>query len=106
MRRRTLVRLCVLAAVASLAAPVAAQARDMYVTDTRGNLLRFDSRFPGVITDRVAITGLSPGASLVGIDFRPSTGQLVGVGSDSVVYVIDENTGACPGRSARPSRPA
>ena len=93
MRRRTLVRLCVLAAVASLAAPVAAQARDMYATDTRGNLLRFDSRFPGVITDRVAITGLSPGAALVGIDFRPSTGQLVGVGSDSVVYVIDENTG-------------
>jgi hypothetical protein len=93
VRRRPIRRLVVLATLLCLAAPVAAQARDMYVTDDRGSLLRFDSRFPGVITDRVAITGLTPGAALVGIDFRPSTGQLVGVGSDSVVYVIDENSG-------------
>jgi hypothetical protein len=93
VRRRPIRRLVVLATLLCLAAPVAAQARDMYVTDNRGNLLRFDSRFPGVITDRVALAGLSPGATLVGIDFRPSTGQLVGVGSDSTVYVIDENSG-------------
>jgi hypothetical protein len=93
VRRRTAGRLVALAALLALAAPAVAQARDMYATDTRGNLLRFDSRFPGVISDRVAITGLTPGASLVGIDFRPSTGQLVGVGSDSVVYVIDQDSG-------------
>lgn len=77
----------------ALAAPVAAQARDMYATTDAGTLLRFDSRFPQVITDQVPITGLSAGAALVGIDFRPSTGQLVGVGTDSVVYVIDPASG-------------
>lgn len=78
---------------AALAAPAAAQARDMYATTSTGALIRFDSRFPQVITDSSPITGLGPGASLVGIDFRPSTGQLVGVGSDSVLYVVDPATG-------------
>ena len=93
VRRRKVRRLVALAALLSLAAPAAAHARDMYATDNRGNLLRFDSRFPGVISDQAAITGLTPGAALVGIDFRPSTGQLVGVGSDSVVYAIDQDSG-------------
>jgi hypothetical protein len=86
-------RTIALAAALLLTTPAALQARDMYATDDRGNLLRFDSRFPGIITDRVAISGLGAGASLVGIDFRPSTGQLVGVGSDSVLYVIDQDSG-------------
>jgi hypothetical protein len=82
-----------LVAALALAAPALAQARDMYATTDRGELIRFDSRFPGILTDRVAITGLGAGAALVGIDFRPSTGQLVGVGSDGVAYVIDPGSG-------------
>lgn len=93
MNRRSTRLAAALATTLALAAPAVAQARDMYATDDGGNLLRFDSRFPQVITDRVAITGLTPGAVLVGIDFRPSTGQLVGVGSDSRVYVIDPDSG-------------
>ena len=64
----------------------------MYATDARNVLLRFDSRFPGVITDRVGITGL--GGNLVGIDFLPATGEMVGVGTDNRVYVIDPDSGA------------
>ena len=93
MTRSSARRAVALAATLLLSLPVAASARDMYATDARGNLLRFDSRFPGVLTDTVRITGLGPGASLVGIDFRPSTGDLVGVGSDSRVYVINVETG-------------
>ena len=66
-------------------------ARDMYATDARNALLRFDSRFPGVITERVGVTGL--GGNLVGIDFRPSTGDVIGVATDNRVYVIDPDTG-------------
>ncbi len=86
---------------AALAAPVTAQARDMFATVDNGTLIRFDSRFPQVITDRATITGLTPGAALAGIDFRPSTGQLIGAGTDGVVYVIDPDSGV-----ARPLGPA
>ena len=93
MSRVTARAAAALAAALALGPPAAAQARDMFATTDRGTLVRFDSRFPQVITDQVALSGLSPGASLVGIDFRPLTGQLVGVGSDSVLYVIDPDSG-------------
>jgi Domain of unknown function (DUF4394)/FG-GAP-like repeat len=53
-----------------------------------GVLLQFDSASPTTITSQAAITGLTGGSGerIVGIDFRPRTGQLIGV---SVV-----NTGA------------
>jgi hypothetical protein len=89
---RTARRAVAVAAAVLLAAPVAASARDMYATDGRNVLMRFDSRFPGVITDRVGVTGL--GGNLVGIDFRPSTGEMVGVAADNRVYVIDADSGA------------
>ena len=91
MTRRTARRAVALAAALLAAAPAVASARDMYATDARNVLLRFDSRFPGVITDRVGITGL--GGSLVGIDFRPATGEMVGVGADNRVYAIDPDSG-------------
>ena len=87
-------RAIALGAVLALAAPAAAQARDIYATDSGGDLLRFDSRFPGVVLDRTPLTGLPAGVSLVGIDFRPATGDLVGVGSNSVIYTLNSGTGA------------
>lgn len=87
-------RALALGAVLALAAPAAAQARDMYATDDEGNLHRFDSRYPGVLLDTTAITGLPAGVSVVGMDIRPKTGDLVAVGSNSAVYVIDPGTAA------------
>jgi len=86
-------RALALGAALALAAPAAAQARDIYATDSAGNLHRLDSRTPGVVLDSVAITGLPAGVSLVGIDIRPATGDLVGVGSNSVVYTVNPGTG-------------
>lgn len=94
MARSPLRRALVLGAVAALAVPVAAQARDMYVTDTAGNLHRLDDRHPGVVLDTVPVTGLPAGVGIQGIDFRPATGDLVAVGSDSRLYVVDPGTGA------------
>lgn len=87
-------RAIALGAALALAAPAAAQARDLYATDSAGNLHRLDVRTPGVVLDTVAISGLPAGVSLVGIDIRPATGDLVGVGSNSVAYAIDPGTGA------------
>jgi hypothetical protein len=92
--RQIMRRALVLSAALALAAPAAAQARDIYATDSNGNLLRFDSRFPGLILDSTPVTGLPAGVSLVGIDIRPATGDLVGVGSNSVAYTVSPASGA------------
>ncbi len=48
MARRSISRRALaLGAVLTLAAPAAAQARDIYATDSAGNLLRIDSRYSG-----------------------------------------------------------
>jgi hypothetical protein len=41
----------------------------------------------------VGITGMQTGESLLGIDFRPATGGLYGLGSTSRLYLIDPTTG-------------
>ncbi|MBI4854695.1 MAG: DUF4394 domain-containing protein [Acidobacteria bacterium] len=53
-------------------------------------LLSFNSATPGTITRSVQITGLLD--NLVGIDFRPATGQLFGL-SNSRLYSINQFTG-------------
>lgn len=62
------------------------------------NLLRFNSQTPvsGVTT---SITGVTAGETMVGIDFRPLTGQLMGLGVNAVsdtgtLYLIDPRTAA------------
>lgn len=93
MARRTISRRAIaLGAALTLAAPAAAQARDIYITESGGDLLRVDSRYPGAVLDRTPLTGLPAGVSLVGIDIRPATGDLVGVGSNSVVYTVNPGT--------------
>ena len=58
------------------------------------NLISFNSDFPSQITSKVAITGLMANEKMLGVDFRPATGQLYGVGSSSRLYVINAMTGA------------
>lgn len=63
-----------------------------------GNLYRFNGLFiPGAIVQ--AMSGLTAGEDLVGIDFRPETGQLLGLGINAAadtgtLYLIDPQTGA------------
>ena len=45
-------------------------------------LVTFDSATPG-ITSSLAVSGLTAGDSLVGIDYRPASGQLIGLGYNS-----------------------
>lgn len=62
------------------------------------SLVRFNTATPGTSTT-VAITGITAGETLVGVDFRPLTGQLYGLGVNATantgtLYLIDPQTGA------------
>jgi hypothetical protein len=64
------------------------------------NLIRFSSATPSTIDATVPITGIVAGDVLHGIDVRPATGQLYGMGVNSTpnpdtlrLYVIDRATG-------------
>jgi hypothetical protein len=88
--------------VAALAVPAAGQAggfgsqnggdRTFYATDNQGNLVSFSADNPRQLDSSQPISGLPMGVSLRGIDFRPATGELYGVGSDSVVYRVSPVT--------------
>jgi hypothetical protein len=104
MKRTALARLALGAAcVAALAVPAAGQAaqpdskgnggRTLYATDNQGNLVSFSADKPRQLDSSRPITGLPMGVTLTGIDFRPLTGELYGVGSDSVVYRVSPVTG-------------
>ena len=67
--------------------------RMLVATTSQNQLLTFNARNPDRIRDIQAISGLPAGVSLRGIDFRPKTGDLYGVGSDNVVYRVDPRTG-------------
>lgn len=56
-------------------------------------LLTWDSATPTNIQTGVFISGLKNGETLLGIDFRPATGQLYGLGSTSQVYTLNPGTG-------------
>lgn len=88
----------VLSLVCGLTAPCAVCAADQIVGLTiQNSLVTFDSASPGTVGGAVGITGLQPGESILGIDFRPATGVLYGLGSSSRLYTIDAQTGAATG---------
>lgn len=80
-----------LATVAATIAP--AHAVTLYGVDEVNNLIRFDSRNPGVVQRSVAITGLG-GSSVLGIDFRVRDGLLYALTDNNRVYTVNYNTGA------------
>ena len=71
-----------------------------------GNLVTFDSGTPGTIQSSVAISALMPGETLLGIDRRPATELLYGLGSTSRVYTINTTTGLATAVGAAPFSPA
>jgi hypothetical protein len=61
-------------------------------------LIRFRADSPGTTTT-ASITGVTSGEVIVGIDFRPSTGVLMGLGINATantgtVYILDPQTGS------------
>jgi hypothetical protein len=80
------------AAIAVLAAsPAHAERAIALVNGT--SLVDFDTDTPATVSAARSITGLHPGESVVGIDMRPATGQIYGLGSTGLLYLIDSDSG-------------
>ena len=79
---------------------VPALAGDLVYALTSNNwLVSFDAANPGTIRTAVVVTGIAMGQVLVGLDFRPATGELFGLGynaatGESRLYTIKTNTAA------------
>jgi Domain of unknown function (DUF4394) len=81
-----------LSAAGTAAATGPGNSRTLFATTDQNQLIQFESKRPERVKDYRAITGLPAGVTLAGIDFRPATGDLYGVGSDSVVYRLNPRT--------------
>lgn len=55
-------------------------------------LVRFDPTTPNNISAPQTIAGLQPGETLLGIDYRPATGQVYGLGSTNRLYLLNITT--------------
>lgn len=87
------IRAALLAGAVALVAPAAAQAEPFAGLTADGKLLRVDTATPGKVDGLVPISGLGTDV-LVGLDARPKTGALVGVGKSGFLYTISPVTGA------------
>jgi hypothetical protein len=70
-------------------------------------LLSFDSALPGAIRDIRPVSGIAAGQTLVGMDFRPATGELFGLGYNATtgegrLYTLNLATGAATAVGAAP----
>jgi hypothetical protein len=66
----------------------------LYGLSTDNQLVAFTPAVPGSLDANLQLTGLAPGVEIIGIDVRPATGDLYGIGDDNVLYLIDVETGA------------
>jgi hypothetical protein len=60
---------------------------------SNNRLVTFDSDAPSIALGDVAVSGLQAGETILGIDFRPATGELFALGSTSRLYTLNLSTG-------------
>jgi hypothetical protein len=83
----------IMTALVGFGLAAAMPAATIVATTSANQLLRFDSATPGTIITTLALTGLANGEQVLGIDFRPATGQLYALGSSNRVYLVNTDTG-------------
>ncbi len=69
----------------------------LYGLTTANRIVTVNTAFPVLATRDVPVTGLAAGEQLIGIDRRPKTGTLYGVGrlgTAGRLYTVDPSTGA------------
>lgn len=80
--------------------------RVFYALTNTNQLYELNVRSTATPIRTLTVTGLQNGETLLGIDFRPATGQLYGVGSTSRIYHINVQSGAATALSVDPFTPA
>jgi hypothetical protein len=76
------------------AKPAAVNVGDTVAVTVSGKLISFNRAAPATLVGSIALTGLAGGESLVGIDVRPATNVLYGLGSQGNLYTVVPSTGA------------
>lgn len=76
--------------------------RTIYGIDTDNKLIAFGSLRPDVVFNSPTVTGLQAGERIEGIDFRPTTSVLYGLGSTGRIYTLNLMTGAATVVGATP----
>lgn len=66
----------------------------VYGLSTNNELVKFNANAPQTAISKTAISGLGSGERLLSIDFRPATGELYAVSSESKLYIINPSTAA------------
>jgi Domain of unknown function (DUF4394)/Calx-beta domain len=67
----------------------------IYAVTSTNRLVRFRSDTPGTVVQvTAAITGLQASETILGIDLRPATGELLALGSTGRLYTLNASTGA------------
>ena len=83
------------AAIATLGSAATAQAETIFGLTTTNALVSFDSTAPTMSSTAVNITGLAgTNERILGIDLRPATGMLYGLGSAGNLYTLNASTGS------------
>ncbi|MEO6671464.1 MAG: DUF4394 domain-containing protein [Ferruginibacter sp.] len=77
-----------------------------YALTTDNKLDNYSTLFPKRLLGTATISGLQAEESILAVDFRPSTGQLYGLGSSSRIYVINPSTGVARAIGAGPFTPS
>src|SRR5262245_36673404 len=84
---------------------LAVRPETVYALTASGKLIRFNPGVPGAISSSLSVSGLGSGETLLGIDFRPATGQLFGLSSANRVYIINTRNGNAAAIGAPPATP-
>jgi Domain of unknown function (DUF4394) len=79
--------------VASVLAASGANAETLVGLTNTNQLAVFDSAAPGNASALVTLSGLQTNETLLGIDYRPATGLLYGLGSANRLYTLQAATG-------------
>ncbi|MEP7339546.1 MAG: DUF4394 domain-containing protein [Acidobacteriota bacterium] len=81
-------------------------APNVYAVTASNQLVTLMGGTPGTITSSRQITGLASGENIVGLDFRPATGQLFAISSTGRIFTIDPTTGIALQVGSAPLNPA
>lgn len=79
---------------------------NFFALTSDSRLLTLNAKNVATVIATTPITGLQTGETILGMDFRPATGQLYAVGSTSRLYIINTTTGVARAVSATPFTPA
>ncbi|HEV2292907.1 MAG TPA: DUF4394 domain-containing protein [Tepidisphaeraceae bacterium] len=64
-----------------------------FALSSNNELLAFNAHDPTNIFRKTRIKGLADGENILGIDFRPATGELIAVSSEDKMYVVNPKVG-------------